>query len=145
MVEGVHKTRSKNQRQEHRVDFILENLYEQAGCVASVAILPSCRSHDWFWGNVICSVQCQWFGVRKHCPMQNTHGKQKVKVFLEHLGTSRFRIYTNLRTATEVGVHLTLVVVGIVLIFLLHLFLQCWKHKARANNKPTNTSLLDSW
>ena len=48
----------KNQRQEHRVDFILENIYEQAGCVASVAILPSCRSHVWFWGNNICSVQC---------------------------------------------------------------------------------------
>ena len=79
--------------------------------------------------------------------MQNTHGKQKVKVFLEHLGTSRFRIYTNLCTATQVRVHLTLVVVAIVLIFLMNFFLQWWRGCIKQGQKINvkNTELISSW
>ena len=91
-------------------------------------VLPSCQKMQNF---------------AQHRLAQNTLGKQKVKVSLDW---DYFGLRTDLPSVSDVRVHLALIIVAIVLIFLMNLFLQCWrgciKHGQKINVKNTELRCL---
>ena len=125
-------------------------------------MLISFLSSWWHSNNWFCAVSPACCSTRKHehCQVlpscqkmqnfaqhrlaQNALGKQKVKVSLDW---DYFGLHTDLPSESDVRVHLALLIVGIVLIFLMNLFLQCWRGCIKQGQKINvkNTELISSW